>query len=191
MGTNERRERERKRRRDDILTAAWKVAEQCGFTSFSVERVAAEAEVGRATIYSYFASIDELVVEMASEALDYLKNQLEQADTVESALDVPVRMAQQKPAYFELLFPQVRDARPHMATKELGALQDTARDLIGRLNRVAERQSPALPVDARTRAAFLAGISMASASVPELKASTTLRHRFQAFCLRGTPDDAT
>jgi len=185
MGTNERRDRERKRRRDDILASAWKVAERDGFSRFSLERVASDAEVGRATIYSYFISIDELVAEMASEALEYFRERLEQAESIEDALDVPVRLAQLRPAYFELLFPQVRDDRPHMASKELRAIQQTARELIGRLGRVAERQSTALPEDARVRAALIAGISMASATVPELKASTTLRHQFQEICLRG------
>lgn len=187
MGTNERRERERKRRRDDILASAWRVAERDGFSQFSLERVASDAEVGRATIYSYFVSIDDLVAEMAAEALRYFRERLERAESLEAALDVPVRLAQLKPAHFELLFPQGRDARPHMASKEIRAIQETARELIGRLGRVAERQSTALPEDARVRAALIAGISMASATVPELKASTTLRHQFQEICLRGHP----
>lgn len=187
MGTDERRDRERKRRRDDILESAWKVAERDGFSRFSLERVATDAEVGRATIYSYFISIDELVADMASEALEHFRARLEQAESIEEALDVPVRLAQTRPAYFELLFPHGRDSRPHMASKELRAVQETARELIARIGRVAERQATALPEDARVRAALIAGISMASATVPELKASTTLRHQFQEICLRGQP----
>ncbi|HEX2878492.1 MAG TPA: helix-turn-helix domain-containing protein, partial [Polyangiaceae bacterium] len=65
MGISERRERERERRRQDILLAAWEVAEELGWGPFSVEQVAARAELGRATIYSYFPSLDALVVALA------------------------------------------------------------------------------------------------------------------------------
>ncbi|HSC88559.1 MAG TPA: helix-turn-helix domain-containing protein, partial [Polyangiaceae bacterium] len=73
MGIDERRERERSKRLEAIVEAAWQVAEQLGWSAFSVERVAAHAELGRATIYSYFVSIDELVVEMAKRALEDLR----------------------------------------------------------------------------------------------------------------------
>ncbi len=46
MGIAERREREKEQRRKDILAAAWAVAEEVGWASFSVERVAAVAMAG-------------------------------------------------------------------------------------------------------------------------------------------------
>lgn len=189
MGIDERRERERKKRKEEILDAAFRVAAQLGFGSFSVERVAAEAELGRATIYSYFDSIDELVTEMAEIALGVLRERLAAAQSVEEALDVPVRLAQNETALFDLLFPQGRDKRAHMSSLELSRIQETARELLGRLERVAERQASSLPEDARSRAAFLTGVSMAGATVPELRASTTLRHRWQEFCLRAPTDE--
>lgn len=190
MGIDERRDRERQRRQEDILTAAWVVAEELGWSSFSVERVAAKAELGRATIYSYFISIDELVATMGQRALEGLRIRLAQARSIEEALDVPVRLAQKEPAQFELLFPQTRDTRAHMSSKELSKIRDEARELLGRLERIAERQAAALPEDAKARAAFLAGVSMAGATVPELRASTTLRHQWQEFCLRGEKEDS-
>ncbi|HSC85689.1 MAG TPA: hypothetical protein VLC09_00380, partial [Polyangiaceae bacterium] len=111
------------------------------------------------------------------------------AETVEEALDVPVRVAQESSARFDLLFPSAKDARPHMNTRELREVRLEARELLGRLERVAEKQAGALPEDAQKRAAFLTGVSMAGATVPELRASTTLRHQWQSFCL-GQPDDA-
>lgn len=164
------------------------MATELGWGAFSVERVAAQAELGRATVYGYFISIDELVVEMASRALADLRARLADADSVERSLDVPVRLAQESPARFELLFPQARDSRSHMSSRELREVRQQARDLLGRLERVAEKQAGALPEDAKQRAAFLAGVSMAGATVPELKASTTLRHQWQEFCLRPAAD---
>jgi hypothetical protein len=70
-----------------------------------------------------------------------------------------------------------------MNSRELQETQTRARDLIGRVERIAKSQGSALPADARARAAFLAGVSMAGATVPELQNSTTLRHQWQHFCL--------
>jgi AcrR family transcriptional regulator len=183
MGITERRLREREQRREEILRAAWQVAEQSGWALFSVERVAAQAELGRATVYGYFESFETLVLELARQALTDLSQRLAQTEGLKEALDVPVRFAQSRPAAFALLFPQAADPRPAFQNEKLVATQREAHELIGRLQRLAERSGKTLPEDARSAAAFLAGISIASAVVPELRASTTLRHKFQDFCL--------
>ena len=128
---------------------------------------------------------------MGRGALELLQDRLAQAKSTEEALDVPVRLSQSSPAHFELLFPQGKDTRSHMSSAELTEVRETARELLGRLSRVAERQATALPRDARSRAAFLAGVSMAGAAVPELRASTTLRHQWQEFCLGSSRNPAT
>jgi hypothetical protein len=48
---------------------------------------------------------------------------------------------------------------------------------------LASRPGAALPSDAAAADAFLAGISMASLMVPELRDHTPLRRRWQEFCL--------
>ena len=184
MGISERRAREKAQRRNDILTAAWQVAEEIGWAAFSVEQVASHAELGRATVYGYFESLEALVLELAKQALADLGIRLEKADSLPEALDVPVRFSQQRPAAFAVLFPPAPDPRPHFANEKLGDVRAEARALVGRLQRLAERSGATLPDDSRSAAAFVAGISMAGAFVPELRASTTLRHRFQDFCLK-------
>lgn len=183
MGIDERRQRERQQRRESILEAAWHVAESWGYGAFSLEKVAAEAEVGRATIYSYFESLDDIIVQMAREALKELEGALAEANGIVALLDVPVRLAQQRRGRFELLFPQARDPRPHMSSRELIGIQGIARDLLGRIERVAQSHHSTLPENERARTAFLAGVSMAGATVPELNSSTTLRHQWHRFCL--------
>jgi AcrR family transcriptional regulator len=183
MGIEDRRQRERALRRASILDAAWEVAEERGYSGFSLERVAARAEIGRATIYSYFDSLDDILAEMSRIALCELEDALSHADGIVAVLDVPVRLAQRKRSHFDLLFPQSKDPRAHMNSRELQETQTRARDLIGRVERIAKSQGSALPADARARAAFLAGVSMAGATVPELQNSTTLRHQWQHFCL--------
>jgi AcrR family transcriptional regulator len=184
MGISERRERERERRRTDILSAAWSVAEKSGWVSFSVERVAAEAELGRATIYGYFESLEALVLAMAKDALAILSDRVAKAPGLSEALDVPVRFSQSNPAGFSLLFPPAPDPRPHFSNPAVQDAQNEARSLLGRLQRLASRSGGVLPADARSAAAFIAGISMAGAIVPELAASTPLRREWQDYCLK-------
>lgn len=187
MGIEERRQRERALRRASILDAAWTVAEERGYAGFSLERVAAQAEIGRATVYSYFDSLEDLLVEMARIAVLELEGSLAEADGIIAVLDVPVRMAQRARSRFDLLFPQSKDPRAQMNARELLEIQARARELIGRVERIAKSQASALPDDAKARAAFLAGVSMAGATVPELHDSTTLRHQWQIFCLGDDP----
>jgi AcrR family transcriptional regulator len=184
MGIAERRQREREQRRTDIVAAAWEVAEEGGWGVFSVERVAVHAELGRATIYGYFPSLEALLVQMARDASAELSERVAAAPDLPNALDVPVRFSQQRPAAFALLFPPAgMPLKPPFDAASLDVLRREAQTLLGRLGRLAKKDGGALPEDARDAAAFLAGISLAGAVIPELRDSTTLRHRWQDFCL--------
>src|SRR3954468_18661910 len=108
MGIAERRAREREERTRAILAAAWEVAEKVGWARFSVEQVALEAELGRATVYGYFASIEQLVTPMAKETPETVSRKLAEAPGLREALDVPVRFAQANPPAFALLFPRAQ-----------------------------------------------------------------------------------
>lgn len=183
MGIEERRTRERDQRRSQILAAAWKVAARCGWSLFSMEQVAAEAELGRATLYGYFESIGDLVSAMADEAVEMLSDRVGAAIDLVEALDAPVRFAQSNAAAFALLFQENVDAREAFSSRNLGSFRQEAQQIVGRLRKLAARAEATLPEDAKTAEAFLAGISMAAAVVPELRSSTPLRRRWQHFCL--------
>jgi AcrR family transcriptional regulator len=193
MGITERREREREQRRRDILDAAWSVAEELGWATFSVERVAAKAELGRATVYGYFDSLEALVEAMADEAVDKLSDRVGQAQGLAEALDVPLRFSQKSPAAFALLFQEgTVDARPAFSTSNLEGARTEARQILGALHRLVTRSPATLPADAAEAQAFLAGIAMASVAVPELRTNTPLRRRWQEFCLAiGRGDEAS
>jgi AcrR family transcriptional regulator len=184
MGITERRAREREQRSAEILSAAWRVAAEAGWVTFSVERVAAAAELGRATIYSYFESLEALVLAMARDALARLSDRVAATPALADALDVPVRFAEQDPAAFALLFPPAIDPRPQFSNPAVTECQAEARKLLGRLQRLAATSGASLPDDAQSAAAFIAGISMAGAIVPELRSSTPLRRRWQDYCLK-------
>ena len=71
------RERQRERRRRDIVDAAWDLFGEKGFDETSIEEVAARAEVGPATVYNYFGSKNELLVALF---LRFIQQEAEQGD---------------------------------------------------------------------------------------------------------------
>jgi len=60
LGVSERKERERERRREDILDAAEKVFFEKGIDLATMEDVALTAELSKATLYLYFSSKEEI-----------------------------------------------------------------------------------------------------------------------------------
>lgn len=183
MGIEERRTKERARRQREILAAAWQVAEAVGWAEFSVEKVAARAELGRATVYAYFDSLNALLESMATEALTQFSEELATATGLEAALEVPVRFAEHSPCAFSLLFPPNDGVVRSLSTPQIVELRQRARSCLRALARLASHGRFGLPNDAREAAVFVEGICLASALVPELRASTTLRRRWHAFCL--------
>jgi len=120
------------------------------------------------------------VVELAERALLVLSTKLSRAESLADALDAPARLAREQHAAFSLLFP----AEEHRyASPALFRLQKKAQEKLGLLERLARRAGTALPDDIESSAAFLRGISLASAVLPALRDSTTLRHRWHSFCL--------
>ena len=65
MGTLERRKREKDERRTRIIDAAEKVLVSKGYPATTMDDVAAEAEVGKGTLYLYFKNKDELIMALA------------------------------------------------------------------------------------------------------------------------------
>ena len=72
MGTTERREREKQRRRDDILTTARTIFFDKGFRDTTIDDIARAAELSRGTIYLYFESKEEIYATVLEEGLDIL-----------------------------------------------------------------------------------------------------------------------
>jgi AcrR family transcriptional regulator len=60
MGIQERKERERGRRRQQIMIAAKRVFSFKGFNKATMEDIASEAELSPGTLYLYFKNKDEL-----------------------------------------------------------------------------------------------------------------------------------
>ncbi len=72
MGTAERREREKLRRRTDIIDSAENVFFSKGFENSTMDDVASEAELSKGTLYLYFKSKEELYLEIVHRATKIL-----------------------------------------------------------------------------------------------------------------------
>jgi AcrR family transcriptional regulator len=77
MGIRERKEREKERRRQQIIVAAKRVFSDKGFTKATMEDIATEAELSPGTLYLYFKNKDELYVSLSLRILQYMLIRLE------------------------------------------------------------------------------------------------------------------
>lgn len=74
MGIEERKEKERQIRRNDIISAAGKVFMEKGFEYATMEDIAKEAEFTKKTLYSYFRSKEELYFEIMLKGFRIINN---------------------------------------------------------------------------------------------------------------------
>ncbi len=79
MGTTERREREKQRRREDILTTAQALFFDKGFRDTTIDDIARAAELSRGTIYLYFEGKEEIYATVMEEGLDILHGMIRES----------------------------------------------------------------------------------------------------------------
>ena len=156
----------RKRRR--IVDAALELLAERDGTEFSVEEVADRAGLSRRTIFNYFGSIDDLLVEVGTEVLGGLVDKLRVAEgaPAEAGLGGDVRAAlfaeladalravAQVPAMVQLtqVLGGVRSTHPRV----VASVQLTLLRLVGRLAReIGARHPEADPLDVELLAASL------------------------------------
>lgn len=84
MGIQERKEREKERRRQQILVAAKKIFYQKGFNKSTMEDIAHAAELSPGTLYLYFKNKDELFASLSLRILRYLLIRLEEIEKQEA-----------------------------------------------------------------------------------------------------------
>ena len=83
MGTTERREREKQRRREDILNTARTVFFDKGFRDTTIDDIARASELARGTIYLYFESKEEIYATVLEEGLDILYTLIQESHSVD------------------------------------------------------------------------------------------------------------
>ena len=79
MGIQERKEREKERRRNEIIDAAEKIIFANGIDKATVENIAAEAELSKATVYLYFSSKEEIYFAISMRGQQILFKMIENA----------------------------------------------------------------------------------------------------------------
>ena len=112
MGISERRERERERRKNEIVNAAELIFFKNGFEHSSVEKVAEKAELSKATLYLYFTSKEELYYAVCLRAETKLYKLIDKAvdkadetfDKIKAFLSAFVEFQQKYPDHFDALF---------------------------------------------------------------------------------------
>lgn len=72
MGIQERKERERERRRQQIIVAAKRVFSQKGLSGTTMEDIAKESELSPGTLYLYFKNKEELYASLSLRILHFL-----------------------------------------------------------------------------------------------------------------------
>lgn len=77
MGIQERKEREREKRRQQIMAAAKRVFSSKGFKRTTIEDIAKEAELSPGTLYLYFKNKDDLYASLSLRILQYLLIRME------------------------------------------------------------------------------------------------------------------
>ena len=111
MGTLERREREKQRRREDILTTARTLFFDKGFRDTTIDDIARAAELARGTIYLYFETKEEIYASVLEEGLGILQRLLEEAYDPEmdpltnllSGHDAFMRFHDEYPHYYNVM----------------------------------------------------------------------------------------
>jgi len=76
MGIQERKQRERERRRQQIVVAAKRMFSEKGFSKTTMEDIAREAELSPGTLYLYFKNKDELYASLSLRILQYMNIRL-------------------------------------------------------------------------------------------------------------------
>ena len=85
MGIQERKEREKERRRQQIMVAAKRVFSDRGFNKSTMEDIAQEAELSPGTLYLYFKNKEELYASLSLRILQYLLIRVEHVNEEKDA----------------------------------------------------------------------------------------------------------
>ncbi len=148
MGSTERREREQRMRRRQIMAAARKVLSEKGIRGATMEEIAQEADYKPATLYLYFQSKDELLFSLSGSLLKGVAEEIEaladrrDLDPLAKVRRLPVildRIYQLDPPVLLSLFRlQASQDFSRMSPEAMRALNDLAQTGIRAMARIFE-----------------------------------------------------
>lgn len=134
MTVSARRQREQQLRRESIVEAAWKLFEQNGFEQTTVDQIAALAELGKGTIYSYFKSKEEIYIAILEKKLDLLEQKMREAvanpqsavDALYGLYDAFIEYHRDRKGFIDTLFVQIDDQILYRLGGVVGGLKSKA-----------------------------------------------------------------
>jgi AcrR family transcriptional regulator len=165
MGITERRERQKAELRDQILAAAARIIADEGFAALTMRKIADAIEYSPATLYLYFASRDEIALELVRDGYASLIAFMAPGAAIEDPLErlraigrSYLRFAESEPQTYRLIFMvDEKYAEPIMLA--LKASENNTGDtafgfLLGTVNELIER-GIYRPLDPHTVASLL------------------------------------
>lgn len=112
MGVAERKEREKEQRRQEIISAAEKIFFKQGVDNATMDDVAEEAELSKATLYLYFSSKEDLYfaiyIKGQQTFFKMIEKTIEKTDDtrkkIETFISTVISFQKKHPDYFEAFF---------------------------------------------------------------------------------------
>ncbi len=110
MGTQERKEREKERRRTEILNAAEEIFFKKSLAQATMDEIAEKAELGKSTIYLYYGSKEDIFLGLLCRAHDALSELFRKANATgeptikifQNMIDVYCQFCREHIRYFEM-----------------------------------------------------------------------------------------
>jgi len=137
MGIKERKEREKERRRQQIIVAAKRIFSAKGFNKATMEDIAEEAEISPGTIYIYFKNKDELYASLSIRILQHLNIRLEHVKNQNDVNDEQ-RIASLKDALYDIydFDPLILINLFHLQSSE--SLKNLSPELLSEIKRLSQ-----------------------------------------------------
>lgn len=137
MGIKERKEREKERRRQQIIVAAKRIFSAKGFNKATMEDIAKEAEISPGTIYLYFKNKDELYASLSIRILQHLNIRLEHVKN-QNNLNHEQRIAFLKDALYDIydFDPLILINLFHLQSSE--SLKNLSPELLSEIKRLSQ-----------------------------------------------------
>lgn len=148
MGIKERKERERERRKQQIIVAAKRVFSEKGFNRATMEDIAREAELSPGTLYLYFKNKEELYASLSVRILQYINIRMEHVVTAADT-NPKEKLAQLIEAMFDvyefdsltiinMFHLQSSDTLKNLSPELIAQLQDLSRKSMGAMAHIFE-----------------------------------------------------
>lgn len=148
MGIQERKEREKERRRQQIIVAAKRVFSEKGFNKSTMEDIASEAELSPGTLYLYFKNKEELYASLSLRILQFLHIRVEHVNN-ETSLGPEQKLDQLIEAMYDvysfdpliiinMFHLQSSETLKNLSEGVLSQIEELSRKSIGAISKVFE-----------------------------------------------------